>query len=73
MTDDMERLYVDASTPHATLIDQGKRMECPTLGEAVMTWHRLAEDRKAAAIIWVSGKVYTADEIDRMHYGPKLS
>jgi hypothetical protein len=73
MTDDMEKLYVDASTPRANLIDQGETMECPTLGEAVMAWHRLAEERKAAAIIWVSGKVYTADEIDRMDYGPKPS
>jgi hypothetical protein len=70
MTDDSDKLYVDAATRSATLIDQGKAMECPTLGEAVMAWHRLAEDRKAAAIIWVSGKVYTADEIDRMDYGP---
>jgi hypothetical protein len=70
MTNDPEERYVDAATPSAALIDQGKSMECPTLGEAVMAWRRLSEDRKAAAIIWVSGKVYTADEIDRMHYTP---
>jgi hypothetical protein len=74
MTDDPpDKLYVDAATPSAALIDQGERMECPTLGEAVMAWHRLSEGRKAAAIIWVSGKVYTAEQIDRMHYGPKSS
>jgi hypothetical protein len=45
-------------------------MDCPTLGEAVMAWHRLPEERKAAAIIWVSGKVYNAEQIDRMHSDP---
>jgi hypothetical protein len=71
MTHEDEKLYVDASTSPAALIDQDKTMRCPTLGEAVMEWHRLPADRKAAATIKVSGKVYTADEIDRMHYGPK--
>ncbi len=38
-----------------------------------MEWHRLPASRKAAATIAVLGKVYTAHEIDRMHYGPKPS
>jgi hypothetical protein len=45
-------------------------MQCPTLGEAMMAWDRLPEERKAAAIIWVSGKVFTAKQIDRMHHTP---
>lgn len=66
-----EKLYVDAGAGPAALIDQGKTVRCLTLQEAVMEWHRLAADRKATATISVSGKVYTAKEIDRMHYGPK--
>lgn len=71
MTDEYEKLYVDASAPRAALIDQDRTVPCPTLGEAVMEWHRLPQDRKAAATIRVAGKVYTAGEIDRMHYGPE--
>ena len=73
MTKEDEKLYVDAATSPAALIDQDKTMRCPTLGEAVMAWQRLPDDRKAAATVRVSGKVYIADEIDRMHYGPKPS
>ncbi len=37
-----------------------------------MEWQvALPQDRKAAATIRVAGKVYTAGEIDRMHYGPE--
>jgi hypothetical protein len=73
MTHEYEKLYVDAGTPRAALIDQDKTIQCVTLGEAVMEWHRLPADRKAAATIKVFGTVYTAGEIDRMHYGPKSS
>jgi hypothetical protein len=66
-----EKLYVDAGDGPATLIDQDKKAHCPTLQEAVMEWHRLPADRKPAATIEVSGKVYNAGEIDRMYYGPK--
>jgi hypothetical protein len=66
--DDREKRCVDATTPSAALIDQGEMVQCPTLGEAVMAWHRLPEEHKATAIIWVSGKVFTAKQIDRMHY-----
>ena len=45
---------------------------CPALGEDVMAWHRMTQgEKKDAATIFVEGKTYTADEIDRMHYGPK--
>jgi len=71
MTHEDEKLYVDAGAGPAVLIDQGKTVHCVTLQEAAMEWHRLPADRKAAATIKVSGKVYAADEIDRMHYGPK--
>ncbi|WP_338830432.1 hypothetical protein [Bradyrhizobium sp. 27S5] len=71
MTQEGDKLYVDAGTPRAALIDRDRTVQCPTLGEAVMEWHRLPADRKAAATIRVIGKVYTADQIDRMHYGSK--
>jgi hypothetical protein len=74
MTEEPEKLYVDAGTPRAVLIEPGREPQrCPTLGEAVMEWHRLPADRKPAATINEMGTVYTAEQIDRMHYGPKPS
>lgn len=67
-----DKLYVDAGTPRAALIVDDKPLQCPTLGEAVQAWHRLAEGAsKQAATIRVAGTTYTAEQIDRMHYGPK--
>ena len=71
--DEAVKLYVDAGTPRAALIiDDKPPLQCPTLGEAVQAWHRLPEGAsKAAATIRVAGMTYTAEQIDRMHYGPK--
>jgi hypothetical protein len=70
--DEADKLYVDAGTPRAALIVDGKLTQCPTLGEAAMEWHRLPDgSSKSAATIRVGGTTYTAAEIDRMHYGPK--
>jgi hypothetical protein len=49
----------------------GRSVDCPTLQEAVMEWHRLPDKDRQQATIKVRGTVYTAKEIERMHYGPK--
>ena len=71
MSDDY-KIYVDASQP-ATLNDgAGALTDCPTLQEAVLAWHRLPPGQKIRATIKViGGPVYTAHDIDRLHYGPK--
>jgi hypothetical protein len=46
--------------------------DCATLQEAVLAWHRLAPERKIRATVKViGGPVYTAKEIEPLHYGPK--
>lgn len=71
MSDD-RKIYVDAGQP-ATLNDgAGALTDCPTLQEAVMAWHGFPPNQKKRATIKViGGPVYTAHEIDRLHYGPK--
>jgi hypothetical protein len=71
MRDDY-KIYVDATQP-ATLNDgAGVLTDCPTLGEAVTAWQRLPPGQKIRATIKViGGPVYTAQEIERLHYGPK--
>ena len=66
------QIYVHATQP-ATLNDgAGFLTDCPTLGEAVMEWHRLPPEQKIRATVKViGGPVCTAREIDRLHYGPK--
>jgi hypothetical protein len=40
--------------------------------EAVLAWRRLAPEQKIRATVDViGGPVYTAQEIERLHYGPK--
>ena len=72
MTDDDLKIYVDAAQP-ATLNDgAGKLTDCPTLQEAVLAWHELPSAQKVRATVKViGGPVYTAHQIDRLHYGPK--
>jgi hypothetical protein len=72
MTDDDLKIYVDAAQP-ATLNDgAGKLTDCPTLQEAVIAWHALPSAQKTRATVKViGGPVYTAHQIDRLHYGPK--
>jgi hypothetical protein len=64
------KIYVDASRP-ATL-NNGALIDCATLQEAVLAWHRLAPEQKIRATVKViGGPVYTVKEIERLHYGPK--
>jgi hypothetical protein len=68
---DAEKIYVDASQP-AVLQHADRSVDCPTLQEAILEWHRLPANDHAQATIKVrGGTVYTAKEIDRLHYGPK--
>jgi hypothetical protein len=71
VTDD-SKIYVDAARP-ATLNDgAGKLTDCATLQEAVLAWHALPSAQKIRATVKViGGPVYTAHQIDRLHYGPK--
>ena len=73
MSDDY-KIYVDGSQP-ATLNDgAGALTDCPTLQEAVSAWQRLPPGQKIRATVKViGGPVYTAHEIDRLHYEPKPS
>jgi hypothetical protein len=71
---DNYKIYVDAGRPATLNNGAGVLTDCPTLGEAVMAWHRLAPDQKIRATVKViGGPVYTAHEIDRLYYGPKPS
>jgi hypothetical protein len=70
---DADKIYADASQP-ATLHHAGSSISCATLQEAFLAWHRLPEKDREQATIKVNvpnGPVYTAREIDRLHYGPK--
>ena len=68
---DTDKIYVDP-TPPATLYHAAGPMLCYTLQEAVMAWHRLPDQqRKAATIRVAGGPLYSAPEIERLHYGPK--
>ena len=71
MNDD-SRIHVEAGQP-ATLNDgAGKLTDCATLQEAVLAWHALPSAQKIRATVKViGGPVYTAHQIDRLHYGPK--
>jgi hypothetical protein len=70
MNDD-DKIYVDASQP-AILQHAGRAIDCPTLQEAVIEWHRLPPNGRAHATIRVrGGTAFTAREIDRLHYKPK--
>jgi hypothetical protein len=69
---DNSGIYVEAGQP-ATLNDgAGKLTDCATLQEAVLAWHALPSAQKIRATVKViGGPVYTAHQIDRLHYGPK--
>jgi hypothetical protein len=71
VTDDAG-IYVDAAQP-ATLNDgAGKLTDYGTLKEAIVAWHALPSAHKIRATVKViGGPVYTAHQIDRLHYGPK--
>jgi hypothetical protein len=66
------KIYVDASVPAKLNNGTGMSTDCPTLQEAVLAWQRLAPQQKIRATVRViGGRVYTAQEIERFHYGPK--
>jgi hypothetical protein len=66
------KIYVDASVPATRNNGTGVSTDCPTLQEAVLAWQRLPPDQKIRATVRViGGPVYTAHEIDRLHYVPK--
>jgi hypothetical protein len=69
---DGTRIYVDAAQP-ATLNDgAGKLTDYGTLQEAVLAWRALPSAQKVRATVKIiGGPVYTAHQIDRLHYGPK--
>ena len=77
------KIYVDASVP-ATLnngtgistdcatLQEAVSTDCATLQEAVLAWQKLAPEQKIRATVGViGGRVYTAQEIERLHYGAK--
>jgi hypothetical protein len=65
-----EKIYVDASQP-ATLRYGTGSLDCYTLGEAGLEWTRLSEQNRERATIESGGRVYNANEIARLHVGPK--
>jgi hypothetical protein len=71
------KIYVDtAHQGPATLRRVGRSVNCQSLEEAVMAWHRLAATEREQATIKVNvpggnGPVYSVKEIDRLHYGAK--
>jgi hypothetical protein len=69
---DEYKIYVDANQPATFNNGAGALIDCATLQEAVLAWHRLAPEHKIRATVKViGGPVYTAKEIERLHYGPK--
>jgi hypothetical protein len=65
-------IYIDASK-RAALRHAGKSTEYLTVEEAVRDWHNLPDDLKATTTLAITGTgtVYKADEIQRLHFGPK--
>jgi hypothetical protein len=60
-------IYANPSLP-AVLRYDGVRVNCPTLGEAVMAWHRLEGPRKYSATITASdGAAYHGAQIDTLY------
>jgi hypothetical protein len=69
-----DKAFVDAAKPATLNNGGGKLTAYPTLQEAVMAWHRLPpEQTRRATIKIIGGPVYTAIEIARLHYRPKLA
>jgi hypothetical protein len=71
MSDDY-KIYVDGGRPAALNNGAGVLTDCATLQEAVLGWQSLPPEQKIRATVKViGGPVYTAQEIERLHYGPK--
>ena len=72
MSDNDGKIYVDASQP-ATLHNGSTTIPCPTLQEAVLAWYRLPDDeRELATVVAADGRIYTAQEIVRLHYRRRI-
>ena len=68
---DCATLQEAVSTDCATL-QEAVSTDCATLQEAVLAWQKLAPEQKIRATVGViGGRVYTAQEIERLHYGAK--
>ena len=66
------KIYADAGRPATLNNGTGIATDCATLQEAVLAWRRLSPEQKIRATVKViGGPVYTAQEIERLHYGPK--
>ena len=63
----VEKIVIDARQ-HATLVDGDRSVNCLTLLEAVVVRDNLPGSRKRAAKISCGGRVFTASEIDRLHF-----
>jgi len=72
VTGDDPRIFVDPTRP-ATLNDGvGSQTDFATLEAAIVAWRALPSAQKIRATVKViGGPVYTAHQIDRLHYGPK--
>ena len=69
---DNYKIYVDANRPATLNNGAGALTDCATLQEAVLARQRLPPEQKIRATVKViGGPVYTAKEIERLHYGPK--
>jgi hypothetical protein len=68
----MRRIYVGTAQPATFNDGTGKLTDYATLQEAALAWHALPSAQKIRTTVKViGGPVYTAREIDRLHYGPK--
>jgi hypothetical protein len=66
-----QELFVDAAGP-ATLFNGPIWIDCATLQEAVMEWHKLPPERaQRASIRLIGGPLYKAAEIARPDYRSK--
>jgi hypothetical protein len=66
------KIYVDGERPAELNNGAGVLTDHPTLQEAVLAWRGLPPGQKLRATVKVvGGPVYTAHDIDRLHYGPK--
>ncbi|MBV9583841.1 MAG: hypothetical protein JO213_03040 [Alphaproteobacteria bacterium] len=66
-------IYVDAGR-RATLRHAGSSRDFLTVQEAVIAWQSLPAEQRQRSTIKVTeddGPLFKADEIERLHYGPK--
>ena len=72
MISDNYKIYADAGRPATLNNGAGIATDYATLQDAVHVWQQLTPEQKIRATVKViGGPVYTAQEIDRLHYGPK--